>query len=118
MRMRPCIINGRAHPTMRPGRRLPGRPTARTIWCRKPTRMVTDVPPTLSVSINGTAQQGQTLTANPLLTTDADNSVADVHYQWQRSADGTVWTDVTGATTATYPVGPADAGDEIRVNAS
>jgi hypothetical protein len=35
-------------------------------------------PPTLSVTLSGTAQEGQTLTAAPTLGTDSDNTIADV----------------------------------------
>ena len=46
---------------------------------------VVDVAPTLSVSIAGSAIEGQTLTATPVQSSD---EVETVHYQWQSSADG------------------------------
>ena len=36
-------------------------------------------------------------------------------YQWQRSADGTTWTTITGATNPTYTLAVADEGAQIRV---
>lgn len=36
-------------------------------------------------------------------------------WQWQRSANGTDWTNITGATTTTYTLEAADANNYIRV---
>jgi autotransporter passenger strand-loop-strand repeat protein len=63
----------------------------------------------LSVSVSGTAQEGQTLTANPSRTV--------VSYQWQEVIGGT-WGNISGATGATYLVQPADDGRQIRVQAT
>jgi uncharacterized repeat protein (TIGR03803 family) len=63
----------------------------------------------LSVSVSGTAQEGQTLTANPSRTV--------VSYQWQEVINGT-WGNISGATGATYLVQPADDGRQIRVQAA
>jgi hypothetical protein len=76
------------------------------------------VTPTLAVSIGGTAQEDQTLTASPTLTADDDDSAADVTYQWQRSADGSIWTAISGATAATYVAQEADENGHLRVRAS
>jgi RTX calcium-binding nonapeptide repeat (4 copies) len=65
-----------------------------------------------SVSITGTAQEGQTLAANAA-TNDAD---AAIHYQWQELISGT-WTDIGGATSQTYGVTEANEGHQIRVRA-
>ncbi len=35
-------------------------------------------------------------------------------YQWQRSADGTTFTNIAGATLATYTLAVADEGDWVR----
>ncbi len=69
-----------------------------------------------------------TLTAQPMSMTIAElNSVtltvsvegtAPFSYQWQRSADGVAWSDITGATSATYttpPLSRADTGVRYRV---
>jgi Ca2+-binding RTX toxin-like protein len=61
----------------------------------------------LTVAISGTAQEGQTLTANP--------SAAVTGYQWQALL-GATWTDIGGATSATYMVQEADEGHQLRVH--
>jgi hypothetical protein len=63
-------------------------------------------------AIGGVAVQGQTLQAYSGGWTPAGASFS---YQWQRSADGVTWTSIGGATGSAYTVGPADAGDELRV---
>ncbi len=76
-----------------------------------------------SVSISGTATQGQTLTA--AAPTDADGVSGSVTYQWQVSADGgTTWTDITvGADGnprgqgATLVLEQSEAGKDVRVQA-
>ena len=65
--------------------------------------------PTGSVSISGTATQGQTLTASNTLA-DIDG-MGTVTYQWWR--DGVN----TGATGSTYVLGQADVGKAITVRA-
>jgi len=62
-----------------------------------------------SVVIDGIAQEGQTLTA------DASDSVSS--YQWQVLLNGN-WTDIPGATAATYVVQPGDDGRQLRVQAT
>ena len=57
----------------------------------------------LTVTINSTAQEGDTLTANP--------SDVVTGYQWQR--DGV---DISGATSVTYVVQEADEGHRLRVH--
>ena len=65
--------------------------------------------PTGSVTISGTAQENQVLTASNTLV-DADG-LGTIGYQWQR--DGT---DVAGATGTTYALGViADVGHTIDV---
>ena len=77
------------------------------------TALVTNVndPPTGTVTISGTAQENQVLTASNTLA-DADGLGA-ISYQWQR--DGV---NVVGATAATYTLGNADVGHAIDVVAS
>ncbi|WP_036055067.1 VCBS domain-containing protein, partial [Bradyrhizobium sp. URHD0069] len=65
-------------------------------------------PPTGSVTISGTAQENQVLTASNMLA-DADGLGA-ISYQWQR--DGI---DIGGATGTTYTLGNADVGHTIDV---
>ena len=48
--------------------------------------------------------------------TDPDGGVTGASWQWQRSADGTTWTDVAGATAPTYTPTEADAGMRLRAN--
>src|SRR5262249_20566812 len=61
----------------------------------------------LSVTVSGTAQEGQTLTANP--------SGAVTGYQWQSFIRGT-WTNISGATSSTYVVQETNEGNQLRVH--
>lgn len=71
---------------------------------------VSSVPP----AIAGTAQQGQTLSADTGTWTNAPTTYG---YQWQHcDASGANCTDIAGATTATYAVTAADVGTTLRVN--
>jgi len=72
--------------------------------------------PTGSVTLSGTATQGQELTAS--------NDVADVDglgtitYKWEQSSDGSIWSTIAGSTTgATYTLADAQAGEYVRVTA-
>ena len=71
-------------------------------------------PPMNSIApaITGTAQRSYTLSANAGSWTGYGNSYG---YQWQRSSDGTSWTNITAATATTYALGPADEGAHVRV---
>src|SRR6516225_9058162 len=77
-----------------------------------PTSPVIDVTPTLSVTVTGIAQEGKILTAHPVVGGDGDGGI--LTYQWQRLV-GTTWTDIPGATAATYGVGEQDEGARLRV---
>src|SRR6185437_6977736 len=68
-------------------------------------------PPTGTVTISGTAQENQVLTASNTLA-DADG-LRTIGYQWQR--DGV---NVAGATGTTYTLGNADVGHTLDVVAS
>ena len=71
-------------------------------------------PATGAPSISGTAQVGETLTADTSGTADDDGiSNATFSYQWQ--ADDT---DISGATASTYTLAAADEGKTIRVRVS
>jgi autotransporter passenger strand-loop-strand repeat protein len=58
------------------------------------------------VTIAGTAQEGETLTADP--------AVGVLAYQWQELVGGN-WLDLGGATGSSYVVQQADLGNQIRV---
>src|SRR5262249_45317230 len=78
-----------------------------------PTAAVVDIAPTLSVTVSGTAQEGQTLTATGI----ANDSDAVVTYQWQ-SLTGSTWSNISGATASTYTATEADEGHQLRVVAT
>ncbi|MEQ1781916.1 MAG: hypothetical protein ABMA14_11190, partial [Hyphomonadaceae bacterium] len=65
-----------------------------------------------SISLNDTSPtEGQTLTVNTSLVTDADG-LGPFSFQWQSSANGTTWTNVAGATSASFVV-PDAAGTAL-----
>jgi hypothetical protein len=76
----------------------------------EPTAIVTDTRPPLTgtVSINGTAEVGKTLTAN----TSSLNGEGPISYLWKRGSGGTI-TDI--GTGSTYAVQPFDTGSTITV---
>ena len=65
---------------------------------------------TASVGVSGAAQVGQTLTSS--VTKDTDATISS--YQWQRQVSGT-WTNISGATSASYTAQAADFGDSLRL---
>ena len=66
-----------------------------------------------SVSISGTAQVGQTLTAN----TSSLGGNGTLSYQWTSSASSSgTFTNISGATSSTYKLISADANKYIKVN--
>ena len=78
------------------------------------TISVTNVEEPGSVSLSSAEPEvGVELTA---ALTDPDGGVTVASWQWQRSADGTTWTDVAGATAPTYTPTEADAGVWLRAN--
>jgi hypothetical protein len=69
-------------------------------------------------SISGTADVGQTLTgANGSWLFNDGSACTDCTYsfQWQRSADGNFYVDISGAAAQTYTVTGADRGYYLRV---
>ena len=71
--------------------------------------------PTGSPTISGTAQVGETLTADKSGIADADGlSNVQYEYQWLGSRD----TEISGATGSTYTVAAADEGKTIKVRVS
>jgi len=71
-----------------------------------------NIDPTGSVSITGTATQGEILTADPSAIADADG-LGTFSYQWK--ADGT---DISGATASTFELTQDQVGKAITVVAS
>ena len=75
-------------------------------------------PATGAPTIIGTAQVGETLTADTSGITDVDGlDNATFSYQWIANS-GTTDTDITGATNATYTLVAADEGKTIKVRVS
>jgi hypothetical protein len=77
------------------------------------TGAVAAAPPvaTAAPAVSGTATRGHTLTGAPGTWTPGDVATA---LQWQRETGG-AWTDITGATRATYQPALADIGSRLRV---
>ena len=73
--------------------------------------------PSGSVSIEGTAEEDQTLTANVDNVTDADGLGA-FSYQWQRSNGSGGFGAIENATGQSYTLGDEDVGSEVRVQVS
>ena len=71
-------------------------------------------PATGAPAISGTAQVGETLTANTSGVADADG-LSNVQYEYQWLADDT---DISGATASTYTLVAADEGKAIQVKVS
>ena len=71
-------------------------------------------PATGAPTITGTAQVGETLTANTSGVADADG-LSNVQYEYQWLADDS---DIAGATNATYTLVAADEGKVIKVRVS
>jgi hypothetical protein len=72
-----------------------------------------------SLSLAGTAAEGGNLTAS-LTATDVDGAITSTSYQWQISANGTSWTNISGATSATYSLASdqSQVGQFVRVVAT
>ena len=75
-------------------------------------------PATGAPTISGTAQVGETLTADTSGISDADGLTnVSFSYQWIRS-DGSTDTNIAGQTTSKYTLVPADEGQTIKVRVS
>ncbi len=61
---------------------------------------------------------GSLLTATATIGDANPNAEITLSYQWQSSEDGTTFTDIEGATEATYTAQDADVGHQIRVIAT
>ncbi len=69
-----------------------------------------------SIVVNGAAVQNQTLTAENALTDD--DGLGAMNYQWQSSADGSSWGNVSGATASQIVLTEALVGKQLRVAVS
>jgi hypothetical protein len=78
------------------------------------TAAVAAAPPvdTTAPVLTGSPQRTQTLTATQGVWSGISNTYA---IQWQRSFDGSTWSDIAGATGTTYTLGLADEGALMRV---
>ena len=74
----------------------------------------TNSPATGAPTISGTAQVGETLTANTSGVADADG-LSNVQYEYQWLADDA---EIAGATNATYTLADTDEGKSIKVRVS
>ncbi len=92
--------------------------TSETVYSNRTTSQVADVnrPPTGSVTISGIVEEDQTLTATHTLA-DVDG-LGTLSYQWQESTDGTIWTNISGATNTSFTLGDAHPGKYIRTQVS
>ncbi|MGY4436209.1 hypothetical protein ACVWWO_008686 [Bradyrhizobium sp. F1.13.1] len=68
-----------------------------------------------AVGVSGTPTQNQILTAT---VSDTDGVPGTISYQWQQSANGSTWTNISGATARTLTLGQAQVGSFIRATAS
>ena len=66
----------------------------------------------IAPAITGSAQRSYALSANAGAWSGYDNSYS---YQWQRSNNGTSWTNITAATAAVYTLSTGDEGAHVRV---
>ncbi|SFK69470.1 M10 family metallopeptidase C-terminal domain-containing protein, partial [Caulobacter sp. UNC279MFTsu5.1] len=72
-----------------------------------------DHPHTGGVSITGTAAEDEVLTADTSTLADPDG-LGTLYYEWQRDS-GSGFASIDGADQATYTLGDADVGSQIRV---
>jgi hypothetical protein len=70
-----------------------------------------------TLSVTGTAVEGGSLTASLTGASDLDGAISGTAYQWQISANGTSWTNISGATSATYALASdqSQVGQFVRV---
>ena len=87
-------------------------------WVKAGPPPAPNSPATGLPSISGTAQVGETLTADTSAIADADGrSGATFSYQWVAN-DGNSDTDIAGATDSTYILVAADEGKTVKVKVS
>jgi Ca2+-binding RTX toxin-like protein len=81
-----------------------------------PVANVNDLPTGLPTISDPTPTEGRQLTASTLSIADADGLTTAVFaFQWQQSADGTAWTNINGATAATFTPLQAQVNSFLRV---
>ena len=92
-----------------------GNNTAETVTSA-PTTAVTNIndSPTGTVTIEGTAAEDETLTANTDTLAD-DDGLGTLNYQWQRSNGNGGFGAIENATGQNYTLGDEDVGREVRV---
>ncbi len=91
-----------------------GNPETRTSANTATVEARANSPATGAPTISGTAQVGETLTADTSGIADADG-LSNVQYEYQWLADDS---DISGATNATYTLVDADEGKAIKVRVS
>lgn len=69
--------------------------------------------PTGSLTLSGSARQGQTLTASTQTLADADG-LGSISLQWQQSADGLAWSDIAHASGTSLFLEQAQVGSRVR----
>ena len=105
---RDCSVSGAICTAGENQRLLSNSPTAKVAG-------PTNTPATGAPTISGTAQVGETLTADITGIADADGLSGETFtYQWV-SSDGTTDTDIEKATGSTYKLTAADRGRSVRV---
>jgi hypothetical protein len=70
---------------------------------------------TLAPTTSGKSTVGRSQTATSGTWSDSDGTVTSYAYQWQRSLSGAPFTNIVGATTATYTPVTGDAGYDLRI---
>lgn len=69
--------------------------------------------PVGAVTLSGVSTEDTTLTVNTTNLSDADGLGA-LRFQWQRSLDSAVWTNIKSATSVAYTLGDDDVGYFVR----
>src|SRR6202008_4818660 len=77
------------------------------------SKVVDAAPTPAAPTVSGNAVEGSTLTASSV-TTGSDEALG-IAYQWQRSSDGSTWSNISGATAGSYTLGEADENNFVRV---
>ena len=104
---RDCSVSGAICTTGKNRRLLSNSPTAKVSG-------PANTPATGAPTISGTAQVGETLTANTSGVADADG-LSSVQYEYQWLADDS---EIAGATAATYTLADTEEGKAIKVEVS
>ncbi|MBB3944074.1 methionine-rich copper-binding protein CopC, partial [Sphingorhabdus rigui] len=96
-----------------------GQGTVETVYSAASTPVinVNDAPVGFGVSISGSAAEDANLTATASVTSDADGlpNPLSFTYQWQSSSNGSTWSNIAGATSASFTPGDAEVAKQLRV---